>query len=77
MRVQLLVAGRLQEINHPQLVLVTKDDGTPFAVAADTGVPDTLCVATANDPEFNAILRNLGLDRAVLVQRLTLPPLTV
>lgn len=77
MKVQLLVAGRLQEISRPQLVLVTKDDGTPFVVAADTGVPETLCVATVNDPEFNAILQNLGLDRTVLVQHCTLPPLTI
>lgn len=51
-------------------VLLTYDDGTPFAFAIDYIPPNHVRCFRAEDSDFNEQLRIHGIDRVVFVDRL-------
>ncbi len=69
MKVQIIDKNGVHEFDEPRLVLVTKNDGTPLAVASETGVPDTAVVASIDTPDFNEVLHSLGINKTVFIQR--------
>ncbi len=51
-------------------VLITLDDGTPVSVASVwIGSGDVTC-SHAGQPDFQRVLRNLGVDRTTVVEEL-------
>lgn len=56
-------------------VVIRRPDGTPIAIAAEYGNRQEMsyAVATVGDADFNVMLRNLGVGKAVQCDRLVLP----
>ena len=52
-------------------VFVTKDDGTPFIAAGRVGVGNKhIAYSLAGQHDFNNVLRQLGYERTVIVDKL-------
>ncbi len=68
--------GEAPVVIEAAMVLVEDHLGTPISVAHEQGrAPSSAyVVAHAHDKNFNAILRQLGLDKTVVCDDLVLPP---
>ena len=51
-------------------VVVTLPDGSPIALAAVFGGTEGVQVSHCKDPEFNKILKKLGIDRTTVVENM-------
>ena len=65
--------GKVQRIPCTRAMIVD-NLGNPLALAVEWQ-PDAYYVTTCNDPDFNQVLRNLGIGRTVICTDLTLKPL--
>lgn len=56
-------------------IVIYQDNGTPIVVAAHYGAAGTIAVASVehNQLEFNQMLRRLGIQMTVIVDRLHMP----
>jgi len=69
----------IPRVGAPPVVLeasqfVAEDDlGTPIAVGAAYGPDGAYAVSCVGCPDFRRVLRALGVDRTVVVDRLVLP----
>lgn len=54
------------------LVVIEGQSGQPVCVATELG-QGIIAAATADDPEFNRMLRNLGLHKTVIVSPAHIP----
>ena len=60
-------------INDATLMIVEDGCGNPVSLACEYGLPGhlgTFTVSHCKDPEFNEILRQLGIDKVVIVENL-------
>jgi hypothetical protein len=51
------------------MMIVETSGGNPVSVACEYGIPGpdgSFCVSHVNDPTFNTVLRNLGIDKVVI-----------
>lgn len=57
-------------------VIVTHENGTPIYAAAEYGPNGSISAATPDHADFQQILRNLGVDMTVVVDKIQLakPP---
>lgn len=55
------------------LVVAQLDDGTPVLVAGDHGPAGGLRASNATDPDFQATLHELGINKTVLCDVLQMP----
>ena len=55
-------------------VVVEDDLGNPVALALEFG-PNQILAVTADDPKFNQVLAELGIDKTVLVEDVFQTPL--
>jgi len=53
--------------------VVCQDNGTPIAVGAEYGPANTQAISMVGMPDFQRILRMLGINTTVLVDTLQLP----
>lgn len=56
-------------------VLITREDGTVIALAAVYGADGSILVSRADDDDFNTNLRQLGVGRTTICDRLEIPRL--
>jgi hypothetical protein len=79
MIVELIPAGGVGRsrplVLYVNQVVIRQDNGTPISVAAEFGGERTQAVAQAGDPDFERVLRALGVRETVVVDRIVLPPL--
>lgn len=57
--------GRVHQIEDVQLLVVEDSKGNPVSVACYTGPAENFIVSTIADPDFNNILRQLGINKTV------------
>lgn len=71
MRVKILRNGGRQPvvIDDATVMIVEDSKGDPVSVACEYGIPGnsgSFCVSHVQDPNFNTVLRNLGINRVVI-----------
>jgi len=62
-------------VKEASVVLVEDDNGTPIAVAVSLGKGLGVHVAHADDPDFNATLRELGIRQLTVCEDFRQQPL--
>jgi hypothetical protein len=55
-------------------VVVRQNNGTPIYAGAEYGPAGAQAHAKAGDPDFNRVLRALGINMTVVVDTLEMPP---
>jgi hypothetical protein len=59
-----------REFEHVRSVVVSLDDDTPLLAVSETA-PNQVMVLSWDDQDFETLLRDLGLNQAVIVRRKT------
>lgn len=67
MKVRLRAKGQVRVFEEAELIIVEDSHGNPVMVGCLAGPADSFVCSTVSDPDFNSILRQLGINKTVLV----------